>query len=150
MKLLDIVSSESLPVWIWGVVAMAIGLLLVLPALMFLVVRRVRQHRLEREASNSARHRSKAADSDGKAKVWTTHTVHHEQRLRAVRDKDRISLKKKKKAKEADKKRRREPLGEDAIRMRWDYTFGGTKTSESVASHLCLAGGFYFELKAIQ
>ncbi|XP_028986043.1 neurogenic locus notch homolog protein 1 [Betta splendens] len=110
--------KEPLPVWIWGVVAVAIGLLLALPALMFLVVRRVRQHRAAREAHSSARHRPKAADSDGRAKGWTTHAVHHEHRLRGSRDKDKINLKKKKKAKEAEKKRRREPLGEDAIRMR--------------------------------
>ncbi|XP_028282073.1 neurogenic locus notch homolog protein 1 isoform X2 [Parambassis ranga] len=95
------------------------GLLLVLPPVVFLVVRRVRQQRAERDCNNRARQRSKAPDNDGKAKAWMSHAVgHQEQRLRSNREKDKISLRKKKKAKEAEKKRRREPLGEDAYRMR--------------------------------
>lgn len=99
-------------------VAIAVGLLLVLPVLVFLVVRRVRQQRAEREVNNSLRHRCVVTERDGKAKAWTPHTAHHEQRVRSSREKEKISLRKKKKAKEAEKKRRREPLGEDAIRSR--------------------------------
>ncbi|KAK2909830.1 hypothetical protein Q8A73_007545 [Channa argus] len=110
--------KKSTPVWLWAVVGISIGLLLLLPLLVFLVVRRVRQQRAEREVNDRVRHRSAATNNGSKAKVWTPHTVHHEQRVQSSREKEKISLKKKKKAKEAEKKRRREPLGEDAIRMR--------------------------------
>lgn len=110
---------ELTPAWLWAVIAISIGMLLVLPPVVFLVVRRVRQQRAERDSNNRARQRSKAPDNDGKAKAWMSHAVgHQEQRLRSNREKDKISLRKKKKAKEAEKKRRREPLGEDAYRMR--------------------------------
>ncbi|XP_056237861.1 neurogenic locus notch homolog protein 1 [Seriola aureovittata] len=110
--------KESKPVWLWAVVAIAIALLLLLPLVVFLVVRRVRHQRAEREVNNRVRHRSTVTDNDGKAKSWTPHAAHQDQRVRSSREKDKISLRKKKKAKEAEKKRRREPLGEDAIRMR--------------------------------
>ncbi|GAA6217270.1 neurogenic locus notch homolog protein 1 isoform X2 [Lates japonicus] len=110
--------KEPNPVWLWAVVALAIGLLLLLPLVVFLVVRRVRQRRTERESNGRVRHRSTVTENDGKAKSWAPHAVHQEQRVRSSREKDKISLRKKKKAKEAEKKRRREPLGEDAIRMR--------------------------------
>ncbi|XP_023140219.2 neurogenic locus notch homolog protein 1 [Amphiprion ocellaris] len=110
--------DEPTPAWLWAVVAIAIGLLLVLPLVVFLVVRRVRQQRAERDGNERVRQRPKATDTDGKAKAWIPHAAHQEQRVRSSREKDKISLRKKKKAKEAEKKRRREPLGEDAIRMR--------------------------------
>ncbi|KAK2845020.1 hypothetical protein Q5P01_011679 [Channa striata] len=110
--------KESTPVWKWAVVGISVGLLLLLPLLVFLAVRKVRQRRAEREVSDRVRHRSAVASNDSKAKVWAPHAVHHDQRVRSSREKEKISLKKKKKAKEAEKKRRREPLGEDAIRMR--------------------------------
>ncbi|XP_053288635.1 neurogenic locus notch homolog protein 1 [Pleuronectes platessa] len=111
--------KERSPVWLWVVVAIAVALLLALPVAVFLVVRRVRQRRAEREVTNRVRHRSTVTDNEqGKAKAWTPHAAQIEPRVRSSRDKDKISLRKKKKAKEAEKKRRREPLGEDAIRMR--------------------------------
>uniref|UniRef100_A0A3Q1GXW8 Notch receptor, like n=1 Tax=Acanthochromis polyacanthus TaxID=80966 RepID=A0A3Q1GXW8_9TELE len=113
----EVVKREVNPAWLWAVVAIAIGLLLVLPLVVFLVVRRVRQQRAERDGNERVRQRPKATDTDGKAKAWIPHAAHQEQRVRSSREKDKISLRKKKKAKEAEKKRRREPLGEDAIRM---------------------------------
>ncbi|XP_041650207.1 neurogenic locus notch homolog protein 1 [Cheilinus undulatus] len=111
--------KEPTPAWLWAVIAIALGLLLVLSLVAFLVVRRVRQHRAEREDGHRVRHRSIITDSDPKSKAATTaHTAHQDQRVRLSREKEKISLRKKKKAKEAEKKRRREPLGEDAIRMR--------------------------------
>ncbi|AWP15650.1 putative neurogenic locus notch -like protein 1-like [Scophthalmus maximus] len=73
---------EPHPVWLWAVVALAIGLLLALPLVVFLVVRR-------------------------------------------------------KKAKEAEKKRRREPLGEDAIRMRNDVRETNIAYSKTIESSSC-------------
>uniref|UniRef100_A0A3Q3E882 Notch receptor, like n=1 Tax=Labrus bergylta TaxID=56723 RepID=A0A3Q3E882_9LABR len=113
----DIVIKEVKPSWLWAVIAIAIGLLLVLALAVFLVVRRVRRQRSEREDGHRVRHMSTITDNDPKSKAMTPHTAHQEQRVRASREKEKISLRKKKKAKEAEKKRRREPLGEDAIRM---------------------------------
>ncbi|CAJ1062984.1 neurogenic locus notch homolog protein 1 isoform X1 [Xyrichtys novacula] len=110
--------KEPTPTWLWAVIAVAIGLLLVLALAAFLVVRRVRRHRAEREESHRVRHRSTITDNEPKSKGLMPHTAHQEQRVRSIREKEKISLRKKKKAKEAEKKRRREPLGEDAIRMR--------------------------------
>ncbi|XP_049903563.1 neurogenic locus notch homolog protein 1 [Epinephelus moara] len=110
--------KDPTPAWLWAVVAVAIGLLLVLALVVFLVVRRVRQQRADRNGGSRVRHRSTVTDIDPKSKVLTPHIAHQEQRVRSSREKDKISLRKKKKAKEAEKKRRREPLGEDAIRMR--------------------------------
>ncbi|KAG7474383.1 neurogenic locus notch-like protein 1-like [Solea senegalensis] len=114
--------EDPKPVWLWAVVAIAIGLLLLLPLVVFLVVRRVKQQRAEREVNNRVRHRSTVTENgngnDKKAKSWPPHAAHQEHLVRSSREKDKISLRKKKKAKEAEKKRRREPLGEDAIRMR--------------------------------
>ncbi|XP_060936938.1 neurogenic locus notch homolog protein 1 [Limanda limanda] len=111
--------KERNPVWLWVVVAIAVALLLALPVAVFLVVRRVRQRRADREVTDRVRHRSTVTDSEqSKSKSWTPHAAQLEPRVRSSRDKDKISLRKKKKAKEAEKKRRREPLGEDAIRMR--------------------------------
>lgn len=118
-KVSNLPLKEPTPAWIWAVIAITIGLLLVLPLLVFLVVRRVRQRLAERgSCSSRVRHRSTVTDNDPKSKALVTHAAHQEQRVRSSREKDKISLRKKKKAKEAEKKRRREPLGEDAIRMR--------------------------------
>ncbi|KAK9514273.1 hypothetical protein VZT92_027752 [Zoarces viviparus] len=111
--------EEPTPAWLWAVIAVAIGLLLVLALVAFLLVRRVRQRRALREGGDRVRHRSTVTDNDPKSKAaLAPHAANQEQRVRSSRDKEKISLRKKKKAKEAEKKRRREPLGEDAIRMR--------------------------------
>jgi hypothetical protein len=86
-----------------------------------LVLRRVRRRREEREGGGErVRHRSTVTENDSGAnvaKAWAQHTPHREQRGRTGREKGRNGIKKKK-AKEAEKKRRREPLGEDALRLR--------------------------------
>nr|XP_040020417.1 neurogenic locus notch homolog protein 1 [Gasterosteus aculeatus aculeatus] len=114
--------KEPTRAWLWAVVAVAIGLLLVLALVAFLVVRRVRrQHALREDDTHRVRHRSTVTDSDPKAKAPQPppHAANQEQRVRPSREKEKSSFqRKKKKAKEAEKKRRREPLGEDAIRMR--------------------------------
>ncbi|XP_053699991.1 neurogenic locus notch homolog protein 1 isoform X2 [Synchiropus splendidus] len=110
--------EEATPVWLWAVVAIAVGLLLGLGALALLVVRRVRQRQQERGSGERVRHRSTITDAEGKTKSWPSHAAPQEQRARSCREKEKLSLRKKKKAKETEKKRRREPLGEDAIRMR--------------------------------
>uniref|UniRef100_A0A3Q3G7A0 Notch receptor, like n=1 Tax=Kryptolebias marmoratus TaxID=37003 RepID=A0A3Q3G7A0_KRYMA len=83
-------------------------------------IRGVREEIGSRESNDSVRvrHRPKVPndEEDSKTKAWMQHTAHQE-RVKSCREKDKISLRKKKKAKEAEKKRRREPLGEDAIRM---------------------------------
>ncbi|XP_068179066.1 neurogenic locus notch homolog protein 1 [Antennarius striatus] len=113
--------TEPTPAWLWAVVALAIALLLLLAVVVFQVMRKFRQQRLERDGGNRLRHQftAAAADSDPKSKALSPHhAAPQEHRVRSSREKDKISLRKKKKAKEAEKKRRREPLGEDAIRMR--------------------------------
>ncbi|XP_012733172.2 neurogenic locus notch homolog protein 1 isoform X2 [Fundulus heteroclitus] len=112
--------EEQTPSWIWAVAAIAVGLLILLPLVGFLVMRRMRLQRSENNGTVRVRHRPKVVnDNDGnRSKAWMQHTPHQEQRVQSSREKEKISLRKKKKAKEAEKKRRREPLGEDAIRMR--------------------------------
>ncbi|CAB1333394.1 unnamed protein product [Coregonus sp. 'balchen'] len=108
---------------------MATGLVLALVLMVVLVIRRVRRRRAESAGGGGGggggggervRHRSTVTENDSGdhvAKAWAQHTPHREQRGRTGREKDRNGIKKKK-AKEAEKKRRREPLGEDAIRLR--------------------------------
>ncbi|XP_038132237.1 neurogenic locus notch homolog protein 1 [Cyprinodon tularosa] len=112
--------KEKTPVWIWAVAVIAVVLLILLPLLVFFIMRRMRSQRSENNGSVRVRHRHKVSNDDeaSKSKAWMQHTPHQEQRVRSSREKDKISLRKKKMAKEAEKKKRREPLGEDAIRMR--------------------------------
>ncbi|XP_077384490.1 neurogenic locus notch homolog protein 1 isoform X2 [Festucalex cinctus] len=115
--------KEPTPAWLWAVVAISTGLLLALAMVVFLVVRRVRQQRRQREGNGQVaggqRVSHRSTTTDGKPK-WTPTATQQEARGRPARekDKDKMGLRKKKKAKEAEKKRRREPLGEDAMRMR--------------------------------
>lgn len=114
--------KEPTPAWLWAVVAVAIGLLLALALVAFLVARRVMRRRraLQREGGGgSYRVRHRAADNDPRSKAASApHAANQEPRVRSSREKEKLSLRKKKKAKEVEKKRRREPLGEDAMRMR--------------------------------
>ncbi|KAK7158370.1 hypothetical protein R3I93_009548 [Phoxinus phoxinus] len=95
------------PAWMWPVVGVSAGLgvalVLIIPAVLLWLKRR----RQRREGGERVRHRSIVTDS----KTWTRS---EENRSRSGRDKDR---RKNKKGKESGK-RRKEPLGEDAIRMR--------------------------------
>ncbi|XP_035601795.1 neurogenic locus notch homolog protein 1-like isoform X1 [Oncorhynchus keta] len=114
-------NDGATPPWIWAVIGVATGLVLALVLMVVLVIRRVRRRREEREGGGErVRHRSTVTENDSGAnvaKAWAQHTPHREQRGRTGREKGRNGIKKKK-AKEAEKKRRREPLGEDALRLR--------------------------------
>lgn len=64
-------------------------------------------------------HRSTATDSNGESKDWTQCSSEQNKRNgRIAREKDRNGMKKKKKKGKDLGRKRREPLGEDAIRMR--------------------------------
>ncbi|XP_070997014.1 neurogenic locus notch homolog protein 1-like isoform X4 [Oncorhynchus clarkii lewisi] len=113
-------TNGATPPWLWAVIGVATGLVLALVLMVVLAIRRVRRRRAEREGGERVRHRSTVTENDSGAnvaKAWAQHTPHREQRGRTGREKDRNGIKKKK-AKEAEKKRRRDPLGEDAIRLR--------------------------------
>ncbi|XP_029593160.1 uncharacterized protein LOC115176911 isoform X4 [Salmo trutta] len=114
-------TNGATPPWLWAVIGVATGLVLALVLMVVLAIRRVRRRRAEREGGGErVRHRSTVTENDSGAnvaKAWAQHTPHREQRGRTGREKDRNGIKKKK-AKEAEKKRRRDPLGEDDIRLR--------------------------------
>ncbi|KAJ7985443.1 hypothetical protein DPEC_G00352090 [Dallia pectoralis] len=116
--------NGATPPWLWAVIGVATGLVLVLVFAVVLVIRRVRRRRAERAGLGGGeriRHRSVVSDDAsraGGARAWAQHTPHREHRDTAGREKDRNGVRKKKIAKEAEKRRRKEPLGEDAIRMR--------------------------------
>ncbi|KAL7836016.1 hypothetical protein SRHO_G00283630 [Serrasalmus rhombeus] len=106
------------PAWLWPVVGVATGVAVAL-AMVFMVVLVWRRRRRERrEGGDRVHHRSTATDNNNGSKAWTQRsTDQHVGKGRSGREKDRNGMKKKKKGKEMGK-RRREPLGEDAIRMR--------------------------------
>ncbi|KAG7469617.1 hypothetical protein MATL_G00130560 [Megalops atlanticus] len=108
---------NTTPSWIWAVIGVAAGLGLALAILVIVLLRRARQCRADREAGQRVRHRSTVTDSDHRGQSWAQHIPHRDERTRVGREKERNGLKKKKKGKENGKKRR-EPLGEDAIRLR--------------------------------
>ncbi|KAI1886074.1 hypothetical protein AGOR_G00210280 [Albula goreensis] len=109
------------PSWLWPVVGVAAGLGLALVILVAMLVRRARHRREARQAGQRVRHRSTVTDSDHRGQSWSQHTEHREERTRTGKENGsrgiRNGIKKKKKGKE-NGKRRREPLGEDAIRLR--------------------------------
>ncbi|KAK2815232.1 hypothetical protein Q7C36_023498 [Tachysurus vachellii] len=111
---------DGSPPWLWPVVGITvgIGIALAIVAMVVLVWRWKRRHR--RERGDSVHHRSTATDNDGESKNWTQCSSEQNKRNgRIAREKDRNGMKKKKKKKGKDLgKKRREPLGEDAIRMR--------------------------------
>ncbi|XP_059920454.1 neurogenic locus notch homolog protein 1 isoform X1 [Gadus macrocephalus] len=126
--------DSSSPAWLWVVIALAVGLALASTLAVLLAVRRFRRRRRgdqrcpDREGGGGVgtRHRSTAAGDTssggggGDSKAWhrqQQHSGRQEPRSRSGKERERNGLKKKKKAKELEKKRRREPLGEDAMRM---------------------------------
>lgn len=102
----------------WAVITIATAFLLLLALVVFVVMRRARQQRADRKDDSRTRHRFTASDSDRQPKAPGPLAVHQVHRMRSSREKEKTGLKKKKNAKESEKKRRREPLGEDANRMR--------------------------------
>ncbi|KAI2654893.1 hypothetical protein H4Q32_017175 [Labeo rohita] len=100
--------------WMWPVVGVATGLgvaAVMLITVVFLWLKKRRQRR----GGERVRHRSTVTDSNNGSKAWTRRS--EEKRSRSGRDKDKNGMKKNKKGKDSGK-RRKEPLGEDAIRMR--------------------------------
>lgn len=106
---------EASPAWMWPAVAVATGLGVAAAVIITVVFLWLKTRRQRREGGERVRHRSTVTDSNNGSKAWTRHS--EEKRSRSGRDKDRNGTKKNKKGKESGK-RRKEPLGEDAIRMR--------------------------------
>ncbi|XP_062841244.1 neurogenic locus notch homolog protein 1 [Trichomycterus rosablanca] len=111
---------DGSPAWLWPVVGIAVGIvvsLLVVVALAVLVW--IRRRRNRRERGERVHHRSTATENNDESKAWMQHTPEHNERSnRTTRDKDRNGAKKKKKKGKEFGKKRREPLGEDAVRMK--------------------------------
>ncbi|XP_064206829.1 neurogenic locus notch homolog protein 1 isoform X1 [Anguilla rostrata] len=107
------------PSWLWAMVGVATGLGLALAILAALLIRRARRRRESQEEGQRVQHRSTATDSGHRGQAWAQHTPHRGERMRVEKENGNkgIGIKKKKKGKE-NGKRRREPLGEDAIRLR--------------------------------
>ncbi|XP_042629136.1 neurogenic locus notch homolog protein 1-like [Cyprinus carpio] len=106
---------EASPAWMWPAVAVATGLGVAAAVIITVVFLWLKTRRQRREGGERVRHRSTVTDSNNGSKAWTRHS--EEKRSRSGRDKDRNGTKKNKKGKESGK-RRKEPLGEDAIRIR--------------------------------
>ncbi|KAJ8288035.1 hypothetical protein COCON_G00006940 [Conger conger] len=112
-------NANTSPSWLWAVVGVATGLGLILVILVAVLVRRARQRREPRQAGPRVRHRSTATDSGQERQAWAQHIPQRGERMRVDKENGNkgIGIKKKKRGKE-NGKRRREPLGEDAIRLR--------------------------------
>ncbi|KAG9283744.1 hypothetical protein AMEX_G2546 [Astyanax mexicanus] len=111
------VNDNGSPAWLWPVVGVATGVVVAL-AVVGMVLVWLRRRRRRREGGERVRHRSTATENNNGSKAWSQRSAdQHQGRGRSGREKDRNGMKKKKKGKELGKKRR-EPLGEDAIRMR--------------------------------
>ncbi|KAL2084424.1 hypothetical protein ACEWY4_019942 [Coilia grayii] len=126
-KIKPVKPENTPPAWLWPVVGVAVGLgVMSLLAVVLVVVwvrRRRRRRRggarVEEEERERVRHRSTGSDNNNGSKAWVEAGNLREERSggkgRRGHEKNG-GLKKKKKAKETGKKRR-EPLGEDAIRL---------------------------------
>ncbi|XP_053468150.1 neurogenic locus notch homolog protein 1 isoform X1 [Ictalurus furcatus] len=112
---------DGSPAWLWPVVGIAVGIgvaLAVVATAVLVWFWRRRQRREQGDHHRRVHHRSTATDSNGGNKDWTQCSTEQNKRNgRIAREKDRNGMKKKKKGKDLRKKRR-EPLGEDAIRIR--------------------------------
>lgn len=106
---------KASPVWMWPVVGVAAGLGVAAAVIITVVFLWLKRRRQRRERGERVRHRSTVTDSNNGSKAWSRRS--EEKRSRSGRDKDSNGTKKNKKGKESGK-RRKEPLGEDAIRMR--------------------------------
>ncbi|XP_041963485.1 neurogenic locus notch homolog protein 1 isoform X1 [Alosa sapidissima] len=115
-------NRDAAPAWLWPVVGAGVGLGLAVVVAVVLVVMWVRRRRRERAGeSDRVRHRSTGTDNgknNNGSKAWIETASHRGERGKDRREKEKNGLKKKKgKGKDTGKKRR-EPLGEDAIRLR--------------------------------
>ncbi|XP_076868481.1 neurogenic locus notch homolog protein 1 isoform X2 [Brachyhypopomus gauderio] len=105
--------------WLWPVVGVASGMGVALAVVGVALLVWVRRRRRRRMGGERVRHRSTATDDNNGSKAWTRRSAdQHKERSRRDREKDRNGAKKKKKKGKEAGKRRSEPLGEDAIRMR--------------------------------
>lgn len=96
---------------------MAAGLGLAIVVAVVLMVVWVHRRRERAEEMERVPHRSTGTDNNNGSKAWIEATNHREARGKKGRKEKEKNGLKKKKGKDAGK-RRREPLGEDAIRLR--------------------------------
>ncbi|KAI7806267.1 neurogenic locus notch homolog protein 1 [Triplophysa rosa] len=101
------------PSWMWPVVGVVTGLAVAVAVIIAAVFLWLKRRRHRREDGERVRHRSTATDGNNGGKAWTRRADQQEKRGRREKD----SLKKKKKGNDLGKSRK-EPLGEDSIRMR--------------------------------
>ncbi|XP_066537185.1 neurogenic locus notch homolog protein 1 isoform X2 [Hoplias malabaricus] len=112
------VNDKDSAAWLWPVVGVAMGVSVALLVVAVVMLVWVRRRRERREGGQRVRHRLTVTDDNNGSKAWTQRSNdQREARGRSASGKDRNGMKKKKKGKELGRKRR-EPLGEDAIRMR--------------------------------
>ncbi|XP_051999900.1 neurogenic locus notch homolog protein 1-like [Xyrauchen texanus] len=107
------VKHKASPTWMWPVVGVASGLAVAVAVIILVLILWLKKRRQRREGGERVRHRSTVTDSNNGSKAWMRRADHQEKR---GREKDKNGIKKKK-AKESGK-RRKEPVGEDAICMR--------------------------------
>lgn len=111
-------NNTGSPAWLWPVVGIAVGIGAALAVVALAVLVWLWRRWQRREQRDRVHHRSTVTDINGESKNWTQRSSEQNKRNgRIAREKDRNGMKKKKKGKDLGKKRR-EPLGEDAIRMR--------------------------------
>lgn len=116
-------NNTGSPAWLWPVIGIAVGIGVALAVVALAVLVWMWRRRQRREQRDRVHHRSTATGNNGERKDWTRSSSEQNKRNgRIAREKDRNGLKKKKKGKDLGRKRR-EPLGEDAIRMRWGSFF---------------------------
>lgn len=107
------------PAWLWPVVGIAVGVGVALAVVALAVLGWVWRRRQRREQGDRVHHRSTATEDTGESKDWTQCSSEQNKRNgKKARGKDRNDIKKKKKKGKELGRKRREPLGEDAIRMR--------------------------------
>lgn len=110
-------NNTGTPAWLWPVVGTAVGIGVALAVVVLAVLVRIWRRRQRRE--QGVRHRSTATDNNVESKDWTQCSSEQNKRNgKIAREKDRNGMKKKKKKGKDLGRKRREPLGEDAIRMR--------------------------------
>ncbi|KAF5888955.1 neurogenic locus notch protein 1-like, partial [Clarias magur] len=112
-------NSDGSPAWLWPVVGTAVGIGVALAVVGLAILVWIWRRRHRREHGDRVHHRSTATDNNSESKSWTQRSSEENKTNgRIVREKGRNDMKKKKKKGRDLGKKRREPLGEDAIRMR--------------------------------
>ncbi|KAI5611944.1 neurogenic locus notch-like protein 1 [Silurus asotus] len=112
-------TQDGSPPWLWPVVGIAVGIGVSLAVVALAMMVWFWRRRQRRERGDRVHHRSTATGKNDESEVWTQRSAEQNKRNgRIAREKDRNGVKKKKKKGKDLGKKRREPLGEDAIRMR--------------------------------